>query len=104
MDLTSFIEKNGCECLNEADNHTLPQLLSKAGALESDCDEQVIAAIGAKFVSAVVCSYTVRGSIRTVFLFVCLISRECVSSRLHLLKTYYFRHWLQQDFTGSAFI
>lgn len=55
MDLTSFIEKNGCECLNEADNHTLPQLLSKAGALESDCDEQVIAAVGAKFVSAVVC-------------------------------------------------
>ena len=42
MDLTTFIEKNGCECLNEADGHTLAHALtSKGGYLESDCDEQV---------------------------------------------------------------
>lgn len=43
MDLTTFIEKNGCECLNEADGHTLAHALtSKGGYLESDCDEQLI--------------------------------------------------------------
>lgn len=43
MDLVSFVEKNGCECLNEASDHTLADALSnKCGYLESDCDEQLI--------------------------------------------------------------
>lgn len=43
MDLVTFIEKNGCECLNESDEHTLAHALtSKGGYLESDCDEQLI--------------------------------------------------------------
>lgn len=42
MDLSTFIDKNGCECLNESDGHTLPHALTnKGGFLESDCDEQV---------------------------------------------------------------
>jgi PITH domain len=42
MDLSSFIHKAGCECLNEADDHVLADALtSKGGFLESDCDEQV---------------------------------------------------------------
>ena len=41
MDLISMIDKSGCECLNEADNHTLSHCLTKSGFLESDCDEQV---------------------------------------------------------------
>ena len=42
MDLSSFINKAGCECLNEADDHPLAHCLtSKGGYLESDCDEQV---------------------------------------------------------------
>lgn len=42
MDLSSFISKTGCECLNEADDHVLAHALtSKGGYLESDCDEQV---------------------------------------------------------------
>lgn len=43
MDLSSFIEKASCECLNEADDHVLAgALTSQAGSyLESDCDEQV---------------------------------------------------------------
>ena len=43
MDLGTLIEKSGCECLNESDEHTLEHALtSKGGYLESDCDEQVI--------------------------------------------------------------
>ena len=42
MDLSSMINKSGCECLNEADDHVLSHALtSKGGYLESDCDEQV---------------------------------------------------------------
>ena len=42
MDLSPFINKSGCECLNEADDHPLAHCLtSKGGYLESDCDEQV---------------------------------------------------------------
>lgn len=46
MDLTSFITKAGCECLNEADDHPLEHALNpKGGFLESDCDEQLIISI-----------------------------------------------------------
>ena len=42
MDLSPFINKAGCECLNEADDHPLAHCLTpKGGYLESDCDEQV---------------------------------------------------------------
>lgn len=43
MDLGTFITKNECECLNEADNHPLAHCLTSGGGyLESDCDEQLI--------------------------------------------------------------
>lgn len=42
MDLGTFINKSGCECLNESDDYHLPAALVKGpGYLESDCDEQV---------------------------------------------------------------
>jgi len=43
MDLSSFINKSHCECLNESDEHGLAgALTSEDGFLESDCDEQVM--------------------------------------------------------------
>jgi len=43
MDLSTMIMSNGCECLNESDDHVLAHALtSKGGYLESDCDEQLI--------------------------------------------------------------
>ncbi|WAR29944.1 TXNL1-like protein [Mya arenaria] len=46
MDLSTFINKSGCECLNEADDHPLAHCLSsKGGYLESDCDEQLLISI-----------------------------------------------------------
>lgn len=43
LDLTTFITKSGCECLNESDDHPLAGCLtSNPGYLESDCDEQLI--------------------------------------------------------------
>ena len=43
MDLSSLIQKNASECLNESDEHTYEHALSsKGGYLESDCDEQVM--------------------------------------------------------------
>jgi hypothetical protein len=46
MDLTSFLEKNRCECLNENDDHPWTHCLSPGGGfLESDCDEQLILAL-----------------------------------------------------------
>lgn len=43
MDLSTFITKSGCECLNEDDEHPLEHALtSKGGFLQSDCDEQLI--------------------------------------------------------------
>ncbi|KAK3095560.1 hypothetical protein FSP39_016107 [Pinctada imbricata] len=43
MDLSSFINKAGCECLNESDEHTFSHgLTTKGGYLESDCDEQLL--------------------------------------------------------------
>ncbi|KAF6203703.1 hypothetical protein GE061_002036 [Apolygus lucorum] len=43
MDLISFIQKNQCEALNEADEHPLAHCLtSQGGYLESECDEQLI--------------------------------------------------------------
>ena len=42
MDLATFYDKSGCECLNESNGHNLAgALTSKEGFLESDCDEQV---------------------------------------------------------------
>lgn len=44
VDLSSFITKSGCECLNESDDHPLAHCLdnNKQTYLESDCDEQLI--------------------------------------------------------------
>lgn len=44
VELTSFITKSGCECLNESDDHPLAHALdaNKGTYLESDCDEQLI--------------------------------------------------------------
>jgi len=46
MDLSSFIMKQQCECLNESDYHTFSQCLnSDSGYLQSDEDEQLIMSI-----------------------------------------------------------
>ncbi|XP_011425198.2 thioredoxin-like protein 1 [Crassostrea angulata] len=46
MDLASMINKSGCECLNESDEHTLSHALTtKGGYLESDCDEQLLISV-----------------------------------------------------------
>ncbi|KAM7446377.1 Thioredoxin-like protein 1 [Porites harrisoni] len=46
MDLGIFINKSGCECLNESDDHHLSEALTKGpGCLESDCDEQLLVSI-----------------------------------------------------------
>lgn len=42
MDLGSFIMKNQCEALNDADDHPLSALLESRGYMESDCDQQLI--------------------------------------------------------------
>lgn len=43
MDLTTFISKNDCECLNESDSHPFAHCLTGSGGfLASDCDEQLI--------------------------------------------------------------
>lgn len=44
VDLAPFINKSGCECLNESDDHPIAHCLdnSKQTFLESDCDEQLI--------------------------------------------------------------
>ncbi|XP_064596138.1 thioredoxin-like protein 1 [Liolophura sinensis] len=42
-DLNSFLNKSGCECLNESDDHPFTHAITqKGGYLESDCDEQLI--------------------------------------------------------------
>lgn len=42
MDLSPFILKQQCECLNESDDHPFQHCLSSSGGyLQSDCDEQV---------------------------------------------------------------
>ncbi|KAK9736664.1 PITH domain [Popillia japonica] len=46
MDLSPFILKAQCECLNENDEHPLTNALSTGGGfLQSDCDEQLIISI-----------------------------------------------------------
>lgn len=46
MDLGLFVEKSGCECLNESDDHHLSAALAKGpDYLESDCDEQLLISI-----------------------------------------------------------
>jgi hypothetical protein len=46
MDLTSFVDKRGSECLNESDDHPYVHCLTPGGGyLESDCDEQLILAL-----------------------------------------------------------
>ncbi|KAF4792723.1 Thioredoxin-like protein 1 [Turdus rufiventris] len=43
MDLLPFVNKAGCECLNESDEHGFENCLRKDSSyLESDCDEQVV--------------------------------------------------------------
>lgn len=44
VELSTFITKSGCECLNESDDHPLAHCLdnNKQTYLESDCDEQLI--------------------------------------------------------------
>ena len=47
MDLMPFINKAGCECLNESDEHGFDNCLRKDMTfLESDCDEQVTECLG----------------------------------------------------------
>ena len=42
IDLSGFIDKSGCSCLNESDDNTFMNAFKKGAAyLESDCDEQV---------------------------------------------------------------
>lgn len=42
MDLMPFVNKAGCECLNESDDCGFDNCLIKdSSCLESDCDEQV---------------------------------------------------------------
>ncbi|EAA11972.3 AGAP005462-PA [Anopheles gambiae str. PEST] len=46
LDLNTFIQKNQCECLNEADDHPWTNALTASGGhLASDCDEQLIISI-----------------------------------------------------------
>ncbi|XP_053954584.1 thioredoxin-like protein 1 [Anastrepha ludens] len=46
MELNTFISKQECECLNEADDHCLSHCLtSNGGYLQSDCDEQLILSV-----------------------------------------------------------
>ncbi|XP_033213505.1 thioredoxin-like protein 1 isoform X1 [Belonocnema kinseyi] len=46
MDLSTFITKAQCECLNESDEHSFVQSLTPDGGyLESDCDDQLIISI-----------------------------------------------------------
>jgi thiol-disulfide isomerase/thioredoxin len=46
MDLVTFYDKSGCECLNESNEHPLTAALTnKEGYLESDCDEQLLICI-----------------------------------------------------------
>lgn len=46
MDLSPFISKNQCECLNEADGHPFTNCLNSSPTyLESDCDEQLIISV-----------------------------------------------------------
>lgn len=44
VELSTFITKSGCECLNESDDHPLAHCLdsNEQTYLESDCDEQLI--------------------------------------------------------------
>ncbi|XP_042878786.1 thioredoxin-like protein 1 [Penaeus japonicus] len=43
IDLLPMVNKSGCECLNESDDHPFTQALNSAGGyLESDTDEQLI--------------------------------------------------------------
>ncbi|XP_078036096.1 thioredoxin-like [Augochlora pura] len=52
MDLSTFITKTQCECLNESDEHNLLHCLSSdEGYLESDCDAELIISI--TFIQAV---------------------------------------------------
>lgn len=47
MDLLPFVNKAGCECLNESDEHGFENCLRKDSSyLESDCDEQVVRGVG----------------------------------------------------------
>lgn len=46
MEINTFISKQECECLNEADDHPMTHcLVSDGGFLQSDCDEQLILSI-----------------------------------------------------------
>jgi len=46
IDLVTYINKGGSECLNESDDHTMNHAVqNEGGYLESDCDEQLIMSI-----------------------------------------------------------
>jgi hypothetical protein len=45
MDLTTFLDRQGLECLNEDTEHNLLFLLENGGTLHSDCDEQLIVSV-----------------------------------------------------------
>ena len=56
MDLGKFLNKKGCECLNEADDHPYTHALnSDGGFLESDCDEQLILSLEFNQVCTIYC-------------------------------------------------
>ena len=56
MDLMPFINKAGCECLNESDEHGFDNCLRKDMTfLESDCDEQVTECL--RLISIYACSF-----------------------------------------------
>ncbi|XP_069108906.1 uncharacterized protein, partial [Argopecten irradians] len=64
MDLGSFINKSGCECLNEADDHPLAHAFTtKGGYLESDCDEQIGPLKLSKCLAVSASAYLSRGTI-----------------------------------------
>jgi len=43
MDISTFLDKKACECLNEDDDHPYAHCLKSGGGfLQSDCDEQLI--------------------------------------------------------------
>ncbi|XP_061399472.1 thioredoxin-like protein 1 [Musca vetustissima] len=46
MEINTFISKQECECLNEADDHPMGHCLAaNGGYLQSDCDEQLILSV-----------------------------------------------------------
>ena len=90
MDLGTFINKSGCECLNESDDYHLPAALAKGpDYLESDCDEQVqenkLSHTYARFVNVSLetkssFNYTLIPLRRWVIILLCHATWSCVTT------------------------